>query len=198
MSASILNLIRVIVVALIYVSPTLANSDQKIEVQFGCSVEHNNFLGMKDGRISGNNGLEILSDNKISIKLILNPISDLDAAWTFLLRLEGSEFERSELISISRNILEPDTALLKNQNLIVRDKFNTQNRLNLSEDFIHFVGEGQIIVMRRYYKSDWEGLAIVFPTKDTAIYQHTLAFNCRNKVDRISDILNEISIAYDK
>ena len=72
MSASILNLIRVIVVALIYVSPTLANSDQKIEVQFGCSVEHNNFLGMKDGRISGNNGLEILSDNKISIKLILN------------------------------------------------------------------------------------------------------------------------------
>ena len=54
-----------------------------------------------------------------------------------------------------------------------------------------------IIMMQRYYKNDWEGLATEFVFSKQGMYKIALALNCRNKTDRIEQMMDAVLISYE-
>jgi len=196
------TLYRIFVLSVLLTVANPMTAEEKIEGQLKgqliCSVEANKFIAMFDGRIAADGPLEIVNDNQMLIKYFLTPIRELENHWMFLLRLEGHEFARVETIPISKyTVLEPTKLQMKNRELIVRESLNDQSRFNLSQDFIQLIGKNHAFTLHRYYKNDWQGFSTIFMSSDNSTLQHTFAFDCRNKTDRLDEILNVISLIYE-
>ena len=188
------TIVAFILFSYLLISPVFAVAGEIIEGNFTCSPKLNRFVAMKEGQLI-DGPLENIKNNQISIQYILSPVQGMDAAWVFILTLNSEEFERRMIITVSNNNISR-LSLKMDRELIVREYENSHSRLDLSEDMIKFVGRNMVITMRRYYKSDWDGLSIEFNAIET-VYNHTIGLNCRNNIDRIDQIIDTILGTYE-
>ena len=193
-----LHLLKVIVVAFIFTGPAWSQSKQTIEGEFICSIELNNILALRAGRIIADGTLTNFDYNHLSINYELVPLQGMNSAWIFNIKIEGNDFERLYNIPIGEKLISKwPSSPIETRELIVRDTNNEHGLLNLSENILRLANDDFFIVMKRYYKNDWEAFSTEFNLNDQGMYKIALALDCRNKSDQIDQIINEVLKIYE-
>lgn len=174
------------VLFLFLTNPSLSKSQDIIEGILGCSIVHNTALALNGGNIAMDGPLDILDDGKLFVRYLFNPNEESNSP-VFLLRLEGKDFERVEVVMV----YEKNIYAVKNAKIIVRDPLNGGERLELSDSKLKFFGRDHVLILNRYSEFNWQGFSTIFT--DSVTLQHTLAIDCRHVLNKLPEILHSVS-----
>lgn len=159
-------------------------SEDNLTLDFDCQVKDQSVLGVVDGQPKTYSGVEnsFGMGDSLSLKLIplvKNPppylISQLDWGEKNL-SMSFYNLENLEVHSDKKGGVIPQSGT--NYFYFTEDQINIENELDSTE-----------IILRRYYKSDFDGFILIGPKLTT---QHLIMVNsvdCRTKTNNLMDLL---------